>query len=231
LARSLRIAVSLALVIGWAPAPTRSDEENLSALKKSPKGWNDLFENAGKKLQGWTRGPLLSKGQFAPLSDESQWSLDPKTHVLVCSGEGGHDWLRWDKELGDFVYHVEWRFTPEPGKKGKYNSGIFVRNSADALTWHKVQTGDASGGYLFGDTPISGKLGRINLSKQILDQRVKPAGEWNTFEITCKKKDITIWANGGVTCEWHDCEVAKGYVGLEAEGWRIEFRNVKVKPL
>ena len=55
---------------------------------------------------------------------------------------------------------------------------------------------------------------------------MKPAGEWNTFEITCKGKDMALWVNGAVTCEWHDCEAyPKGYVGLEAEGFRIEFRN------
>ena len=42
---------------------------------------------------------------------------------------------------------------------------------------------------------------------------------------------MTLWVNGAVTNQWHDCEVPKGYVGLEAEGYRIEFRNVKVKPL
>jgi hypothetical protein len=41
---------------------------------------------------------------------------------------------------------------------------------------------------------------------------------------------VTLWVNGALTNEWHDCAVAKGHVGLEAEGWKIEFRNVKVKP-
>ena len=52
-----------------------------------------------------------------------------------------------------------------PGKKG-YNSGIYARNSADARIWHQAQTGDASGGYLFGETEVGGKLKPINLSKQ-----------------------------------------------------------------
>ena len=60
---------------------------------------------------------------------------------------------------------------------------------------------------------------------------VKPAGEWNTFEITSRGRDMTLWVNGAVTNEWHECDVPKGYLGLEAEGYRIEFRNVKVKPL
>ena len=42
---------------------------------------------------------------------------------------------------------------------------------------------------------------------------------------------MTLWVNGAVTNHWRECEVKKGYVGLEAEGYRIEFRNVKLKPL
>ena len=60
---------------------------------------------------------------------------------------------------------------------------------------------------------------------------VKPAGEWNVCEITCKGKDVTVSINGEVTNVWHDCGAAKGFVGVEAEGYRIEFRNVKIKPL
>jgi hypothetical protein len=42
---------------------------------------------------------------------------------------------------------------------------------------------------------------------------------------------MTLWVNGAVTNQWHECLVSKGYVGVEAEGYRIEFRNVKVKSL
>ena len=85
--------------------------------------------------------------------------------------------------------------------------------------------------FLFGETLVDGELKRFNLSKQQADKRVRPAGEWNVFEVTCKGKDVALWVNGEVVNEWHDCEVPKGFVGLEAEGYRIEFRNVKVKPL
>jgi hypothetical protein len=218
-------AVLLATVIALLAASPAADTP--SALERDPDGWTDLLAQAGPDLKGWTRGPIPPGGKLDPTS---QWSLDPATSQLLCGGDRGHEWLRWDKELGDFVFHVEWRFSPVEGKKG-YNSGIYARNSADARIWHQAQTGGGSGGFLFGDTPIDGKVQRINLSKQVKDQRVKPAGEWNTFEITCKGRDMTLWVNGAVTCEWHDCQVPRGYVGLEAEGWRIEFRNVKLKPL
>lgn len=219
--------VALVLPIWLAPAPAPDSAPNASALQRTPEGWTDLLAGAGPDLKGWTRGPIPSTGTR---SAESQWSLDPATGVLVCSGTGGHEWARWDREQGDFLYHVEWRFTPVEGKKG-YNSGIYVRNSADAKVWHQAQTGDGSGGFLFADTLVDGRIKRVNLSQQVTEKRVKPAGEWNTFEITCKGKDVTLWVNGAVTNEWHECEVPMGFVGLEAEGWRIEFRNVKLKPL
>ena len=37
--------------------------------------------------------------------------------------------------------------------------------------------------------------------------------------------------NGAVTCEVSDCGSPKGLVGVEGEGYRIEFRNLKVKEL
>jgi hypothetical protein len=219
---------NLVPLMGLLCGVVSADEELVpSALERDPKGWTDLLAKAGPKLEGWTRGPLPAQGKLHPLS---QWSLDAATGYLVCQGDGGHEWLRWDHELGDFIYHVEWRFTPVSGKTG-YNSGVYARNSADARIYHQAQTGDGSGGYLFGTTETQGAAKRFNLSKQQAASRVKPAGEWNIFEITCQGHDMTLWVNGVVTNQWHDCEVKKGHVGIEAEGWRIKFRNVKVKPL
>ena len=197
------------------------------ATVSAQEGWIDLLAKSGPELKGWSRGPIPPKGK---LDAKSQWSIDPKTGYLVCSGQGGHDWLRWDEEMGDFVFHVEWRYTAVPGKKG-YNSGIYARNSADASIWHQAQIGDASGGFLFGETKKGDKLKFFNLSNQVKGKPVKPAGEWNTVEIRCQGKEMILTVNGQETCALRDCEVSRGHVGLEAEGFRIEFRNVKVKPL
>jgi hypothetical protein len=206
-----------------------ADDESRSALERDPSGWTDLLAQAGPELKGWTRGSIPPGGR---LNSRTQWSLDLSTGHLICEGNGGHEWLRWDQEQGDAIFHVEWRFTPVEGKKG-YNSGVYSRNSADAKIWHQAQTGDGSGGYLFGDSPgADGKIRRFNLASEAKGgQRVKRAGDWNIFEITSQGKDLTLWVNGAFTNSWHDCLVPKGHVGLEAEGWRIEFRNIKIKPL
>lgn len=222
-ARCTLVALGMALAsLGPATPGTPS------ALDLDATGWTDLLVEAGPKLQGWTRAPLHPKDRIA---DESQWSFDPVTKVLTCSGEKGHEWLRWEREQGNFVYHVEWKYTPLPGGKKGYNSGIYVRNSADARVWHQAQVGGGPDAFLFGETLVGGDLKRVDFSKQQADKRVRPAGEWNTFELTCKGKDVALWVNGEVVNDWHDCQVPRGYVGLEAEGYRIEFRNVKLKSL
>jgi hypothetical protein len=44
-------------------------------------------------------------------------------------------------------------------------------------------------------------------------------------------KQVMLWVNGAVVNQWNDCEVPSGHIGLEAEGFRIEFRSVQLKRL
>jgi hypothetical protein len=155
--------------------------------------------------------------------------VDEKNKLLICDAEKIHEMLLYDKELADGIFHVEWKFKKVEGKKG-YNSGVYARNSADGKIWHQAQVGSLNVGYIFGDTLVDGKPKRIRVDYKV-PQRGKEAGEWNTYEITCKGKNMTLWVNGAVTAEWKECEVPKGYIGLEAEFWYIEFKNLKYKEM
>jgi hypothetical protein len=88
-----------------------------------------------------------------------------------------------------------------------------------------------AGGFLFGATLVNGAVQRFNLRQQMSENRIKPAGEWNTYELRAVGKVISLWVNGAVTSEFAECEVPRGHVGLEAEGYRVEFRNVQLKPI
>jgi Domain of Unknown Function (DUF1080) len=214
----LRLATLASVLLSLEPAAFSLSQSD---------GWVDLLDGAGPELKGWTRGPIPPKGKLDP---KSQWAIDPSTGYLVCEGIRGHEWLRWDTELANFEFHVEFRYTPVEGKRG-YNSGIYVRNSADATIWHQAQIGDGSGGFLFGETTMDGKLKFFSFASQVKGKPVKRAGEWNTVEFRCEGKDVTLAINGQPTCAWHDCQVPSGFVGVEAEGYRIEFRKVKVRRL
>lgn len=160
-----------------------------------------------------------------------QWRVDAAKKLLICDGDGGHDMLLADKEYADAIFHFEFRYTKVEGKTG-YNSGAYVRNSKEGAIWHQAQFGDAKDGHLFGQTSTAdGKKTSFNLAKQVTDKRVKPAGEWNTMELTARGSTLTLWVNGAVTCQFNDCGAEKGHLGVEGEGYRIEFRNLKVKEL
>jgi hypothetical protein len=200
-------------------------DETPSQLQTAPEGWVDLLPPAD--LKGWSRVPVPPGGTLG----RAQWHVDAASQVLICDGDGGHDMLLCDQAFGDAVFHLEFRYTRVEGKTG-YNSGAYVRNSKDGAIWHQAQFGDAKDGFLFGETPgPDGKKKFFTTQKDVTDRRVKPAGEWNTLEITARGQTLTLWVNGAVTCQFASCGLDKGYVGLEGEGYRIEFRSLKVKVL
>lgn len=211
-------ATSQATAAPAAPTP--------SALEASASGWVDIMPPAD--LKGWSRVPVPPGGTLG----KQQWHVGDSGKVLVCEGDGGHDMLLCDREFGDAVFHCEFRYTKVEGKSG-YNSGVYARNSKDGAIWHQAQVGGGDGGYLFGKTSVGdGSKKSFSTQKAVGDKgRVKPAGEWNTLEITARGSTLTLWVNGAVTCEIKDCGNPKGLVGVEGEGYRIEFRNLKVKEL
>ncbi|MBI5384418.1 MAG: DUF1080 domain-containing protein [Verrucomicrobia bacterium] len=196
-----------------------------SALEADPQGWVDILPSA--ELKGWYRVPVPPTGKLG----RDQWHVDATKKLLVCDGDGGHDMLLTEQEYGDAIFHFEFRYTKVEGKTG-YNSGAYVRNSKDGAIWHQAQFGDAKDGFLFGQTPgTDSKKKSFSLKNQVKDGRVKPAGEWNSVEVTARGKTLTLWINGAVTCQFDGCAAEKGHLGVEGEGYRIEFRNLKVKEL
>jgi hypothetical protein len=189
-------------------------------------GWIDMLP--APDMSGWTR---IAIPPNKPVNPTQQWSVDSATHTLICTGDQGHEWLRYDaRQFDDFEFHVEWRFTPVTTPNPHYNSGIFFRNDKDGTIWHQAQTDSGNGGYIFGDTPVNGELKRVNLSKEKKGKFEKPAGEWNITDIQCSGKHCTLTLNGELSSEG-DFDVPKGYLGLESEGYLITFRNIRVKPL
>lgn len=174
----------------------------------------------------WTR---IAIPPTHPVSDVVQWHIDASKRQILCDGNGGHDWLRFSRELKNFTFHVKWRFTPVTTGNAKYNSGVFFRNDADGNIWHQAQT-SLAGGYIFGVTPVDGKPTSFNLQKEMKENRVKPAGEWNAYDIRCVGDTCTLAVNGEVVNTVR-VGVDKGYIGLEAEGYRIEFKDFKVRQL
>jgi hypothetical protein len=218
------VLLGLAVVVGgWSPASAGQPPESKSAYESDPKGWVDLLAT-DSKLANWKRVPVGKKGT------DTTWAVVADGKILRCNGVGVHEMLLWAEELTDCIFHVEWRFEPLPDlKKAGYNSGVYIRNSADGQIWHQAQVG-ANVGQLFGRTLLDGQPKQFNV-KHKAPNRGKAIGEWNVYELTAKGPTLTLWVNGAETAKLEKTEVLKGHIGLEAEGYVIEFRNLLLKRL
>jgi hypothetical protein len=238
-ARSLSWLVALPLVWPAAMFGATGATESKSVLQAEPRGWVDILPDAN--LKGWARVAPISTAGVKSLVDPKVkvWAPGTKPGILDCrahlpaappGGKGGsHEMLRYEKELEDFIFHVEWRFV-DPERKG-WNAGVYARVNETADVWHQAQVGGGAGGHWFGDTPdATGKIVRIKAGPP-LEQRVKPAGEWNTYEITARGDRLSLWVNGATVSELTGLRILRGHIGLEAELHHIEFRNLKLKEL
>ncbi len=200
-----------------------------SGQKPAPEGgagWTDLMP--GKDLKGWKRVPI------DPLAAKPVWSVSGDGKLLLVDGVDAKEMLLYEKELGDGVLHVEWRFRKQEGPKAVYNGGVYVRTSMDGKAWVQAQVAHQEKppvvGDLFADVLVEGKTERVQALQKGPD-RASPPGEWNAFDLTCRGKAITLAVNGHVTAEWAGCPMARGHVGLQAEFAFIEVRSLKFKPL
>ncbi len=212
-------AVCLA-AMGRLAAVDDTAQPTPSALSANSNGWQDIMP--APDLKGWFSVPI-------PITAKV---IRPQWHVvngdLVCDGDGGHDVLLLDRKVRNCIFHVEFCFTKIAGKKG-YNSGVFIRTSRDGAIWHQAQIMSRDGGYWFGVTPAGATTKRFKVNS--LPCRVKEAGEWNTFELTAQGPKLSLWVNGFPGAVFPDCGLDEGYLGLEAEGYLITFRNLKLKVL
>jgi hypothetical protein len=184
-----------------------------------------LFD--GKDLEGWEL-----RGYKEAAKD--QWSV--KDGVLTA--KPGSGWLGTQKTYGDFVLRLEWR-VPVNG-----NSGVYLRvpdaktDELPTYTGVEVQVLDDDGPAHKGKIQpwqYSGSIYHIvPASKHVY----KGAGEWNSFEITCKGDRITVVYNGETVAEGDaakEPELAKrpkkGFIGLQNHGSAVEYRNILIKVL
>lgn len=219
--RSLLLAVLAVFCISGSIV---AQEATKSALERDPKGWINLLSD--KSLKNWKRLPLAPD---TTVSGKNPWKVEGD--LLLCDGVDVKEMLLYDEEVRNGIFHLEWRFRKAEGKP-EYNSGAYVRTTGDGKYWHQIQiaypTMPPRFGDLFGDLPVNGKPERVIIGGNA-HNRARPAGEWNTYEITMKGKSISVWINGSESITWNDCPFDKGYYGLQAELYFLEFRNLQFK--
>ena len=154
---------------------------------------------------------------------------------VFCAGHG-FGYLRYDKQLADFVVSLEFKAGPNT------NSGIGLRgikysdkdlNTRPSIAGFEVQILDDVGKQSTVDT--SGALYRYVAPKK---NAIRKAGEWNRLVITCRGPKIVVHLNGETVQDFDQTSIPKtadkplsGYLSLQNHGGPIVFRNVRLKEL
>ena len=163
-----------------------------------------LFD--GRTLNGWTI--------------ENDCSAAVKDGMILL--ESGNGWLRSDHLYTDFALHVEWKALKGEG----YDAGIYLRAGRQGNPFPKV-------GYQI--NLLQGKEGVIGgLPETGATHLVKPAGQWNTFDIRVVGDEVSLSVNGKPAYRTKGLTVPAGYVGIQVEvpkGGQFLLRNLRVTEL
>lgn len=135
----------------------------------------------------------------------------------------------------NYRLHVEWRWSGKPG-----NGGVLVhissgpRDRAWPLSF-QVQTKNKSAGDLLpmaGATftePLTSAPGASPAIKaHTAADSEKPAGEWNSCDITCRGDSIEVVLNGVMQNRVTGTSLREGKIGFQFEGAPFELRQISV---
>ena len=212
---------------------TASGADNTLTESDRRDGWQLLFD--GKTHEGW-----MNSDETAPRTPVEGGALNPHG--------AGHYMLVHGKQWENFTLALDFKITP------KCNSGIFVRTSP--LTPRPGKDVGFNGLEIaIDDTTAAGftDTGALYDLSTPTRNAMRPVGEWNHIEITCRGVLIEIVLNGekvntidlakftepnkrpdGTA---HKFDVAfkdhprKGYIGLQDHGSPCWYKNIKLRPL
>jgi hypothetical protein len=218
-----------------AASPASATADNTLTAKEKADGWKLLFD--GKTTTGWR----VYQKQGTP---EGWKAVDG---VLTRVDKEG-DLITAD-QYENFELTIDWKI-PEGANSGIFFHGVEKDGAPIYYSAPEYQLLDD-------DKHPDGKNGPTHQCGANYDliapskKLCKPVGEWNTTRIVVHGPHVEHWLNGEKIVEyelwsdawkelvakskfakWPDYGIAKkGYIGLQEHGFKVEFKNIKVKVL
>ena len=177
-------------------------EEGVLTKEEVKEGWIALFD--GHSLYGWRPQEAAN---FRV--ENGSIKVDSGEQALLCT----------TTQFSDYVFKVDFRSDPET------NSGIFFRTSPKP----KDVTKSA---YELNIAPQSN-----NFPTGSLVRRAKVEGKggddaWHSYEVVMDGGHVTIKLDGEAISDYTDPDpTGRGFIGLQHNSGRVEFKNVKLRPL
>ncbi len=178
-------------------------EVNTLTEEELAQRWIQLFD--GETLFGWKA------------AGDTNWSV---ADGVITATEGEPGLLHTTSQFGNYVLKVDFR-----SEKGA-NSGVFLRTSPRPVEkngrCYEVNIAD----WGKNDWP-TGSIVHRKLSETALDST-----DWQTFELTADGPNFSVKLDGQTIVEYTDPKpLGRGFIGLQFRRGKIEFRNIKLKPL
>jgi hypothetical protein len=168
--------------------------------------------------------------------------------TIVCRGAGG-GWLMHPKEFGDVELRLEYKMArgsnsgvtlrcprrPPAGAKGSQAEPYRVAYEIQLVDDENSPDGKRA-------TTCTGSIyGIVPAKKRNVN---KPLGEWNHLRVVAKGTKVTVTLNGETIQDVDLKDYAgkvtgknphfldtKGYVGVQSNAGKVEFRNLRIKDL
>jgi len=190
-------------VLLLALAAVAAAQNNTLTRKEIDEGWILLFD--GETLFGWEP------------QGEPKWAVENGA-IVALAGSQKMGWLRSGSQFADYVLKLEFR-TREHG-----NSGVFLRAATEGephVTGYELQIWTGNEKYPTGSfvNHVATKKGKFK------------GDEWNSYEVTAVGDKWSVRLNGKSVLETTQTKSRIGHIGLQSNKDRIEFRNIKLKPL
>jgi len=199
----LTISTFFVLLVALTVSPLLGAEPNTLTPEELADGWILLFD--GQTTFGWRP------------ATEVNWKVADGT-IVATEGENGL--LYTTSQFGNYQLKVDFR-----SAKGA-NSGVFLRTPPIP-------------------TDVENRCYELNIADTGTNpfptgsfvKRKKAEGEhdsddWQTFDVTADGGHFLVELDGKVVLDYTDPKpLGRGYIGLQFNEGKIEFRNVKLKPL
>jgi hypothetical protein len=138
----------------------------------------------------------------------------------------------------NYSLHAEWRW---PGKPGNGGVLLHISSGPKDRAWplsFQIQTknkfvGDLlpMAGATFAEPLTSAQGAATAIKAHTAPDSEKPAGEWNTCDVTCRGDTIEVVINGVQQNRVTGCSLAGGKIGFQFEGVPFELRAVTLSKL
>lgn len=184
--------------------PVQAAQHNTLTPEEIAQGWVLLFD--GETFFGWKPASKVN------------WKI---ADGVISASEGEQGLLLTTSQFGNYVLKADFR-----AAKGA-NSGVFLRtvpkpDKTDVATkCYELNIADPSNPFPTG-----------SFSQRKRGEAVPESTDWQTYEVTADGGHLLAKLDGKTVCDYTDPKpTLRGPIGLQFNTGKIEFRNIKLKPL